>query len=591
LNIDESLPIESGIVGRLVEQSQSRVEGANFDIRKHLLEYDDVLNAQRKRIYDLRERIFTKQDLSEDLAEMLRMELQRRVPQALGDEEGPWKLVAYVDDIQPPIQYEHFVYPSFGLSLLIDDLVSRRPEQGATLSALREELIGLARRALEADRDHILNSLRRMLDNGEEALESQRLERLESLDAFFETLDERQEEGPLRPQEIMEELSGLVRLPQFRLTGEQSRMLNDDPEELREQLSVQIEENLRVQIAKRIVGAMERRLGDSLNINLGQVQGMEWTDLGNMFFHEAESLLERQYDRLLGDDGQITRDLDSQLDRLKNEDYTTDEAELMALLNAMREGTRMFFDRKSHKRRVAATLRLNYSFLTGQLLQGRSTPEITDMVLEHLQGAQILLSQARGHFEWTRLVSSNSTLDQLEEGLQERLQEVMGTDRFVQVRDKPLHTFSVDEQKQVQEVLGWFRQNDVTRQLLLNVISSQWVDYLTKVEAVRVSIGLEAYAQRDPLVQYKGRASEMFQELMADIRSGVISNMFTFRQQRSTSVLSDDRDGASVDGGLLQLEEPVPAGIEMPAEDNEPAKTGGGDGKAQGKGKKKRKRH
>ena len=38
-----------------------------------------------------------------------------------------------------------------------------------------------------------------------------------------------------------------------------------------------------------------------------------------------------------------------------------------------------------------------------------------------------------------------------------------------------------------------------------------WVDYLTQVEALRVSIGLEAYAQRDPLVQYKGKASEMFQ--------------------------------------------------------------------------------
>ena len=45
LNIDESLPIESGMVGRLVEQSQERVEGANFDVRKHLLEYDDVLNT------------------------------------------------------------------------------------------------------------------------------------------------------------------------------------------------------------------------------------------------------------------------------------------------------------------------------------------------------------------------------------------------------------------------------------------------------------------------------------------------------------------------------------------------------------------
>ncbi len=55
------------------------------------------------------------------------------------------------------------------------------------------------------------------------------------------------------------------------------------------------------------------------------------------------------------------------------------------------------------------------------------------------------------------------------------------------------------------------------------------MDYLTRVEALRVSIGLEAYAQRDPLVQYKGRASEMFSQLLGDIRMGVIARMFNIR--------------------------------------------------------------
>jgi len=58
------------------------------------------------------------------------------------------------------------------------------------------------------------------------------------------------------------------------------------------------------------------------------------------------------------------------------------------------------------------------------------------------------------------------------------------------------------------------------------------VEYLTKVEALRVSIGLEAYAQRDPLVQYKGRASEMFQELVEDVRGLVIGRAFAARPRR-----------------------------------------------------------
>ncbi len=58
------------------------------------------------------------------------------------------------------------------------------------------------------------------------------------------------------------------------------------------------------------------------------------------------------------------------------------------------------------------------------------------------------------------------------------------------------------------------------------------MEYLTKVEALRISIGLEAYAQRDPLVQYKGRASEMFQQLLEDVRGLVIGRAFAARPRR-----------------------------------------------------------
>jgi preprotein translocase subunit SecA len=58
------------------------------------------------------------------------------------------------------------------------------------------------------------------------------------------------------------------------------------------------------------------------------------------------------------------------------------------------------------------------------------------------------------------------------------------------------------------------------------------VEYLTKVEALRVSIGLEAYAQRDPLVQYKGRASEMYAQLLEDVRGLVIGRAFAARPRR-----------------------------------------------------------
>jgi preprotein translocase subunit SecA len=56
-NIPDDMPIESGILDRLVESSQERVEGYNFDIRKNVVEYDDVMSRQRQAIYDERKAI------------------------------------------------------------------------------------------------------------------------------------------------------------------------------------------------------------------------------------------------------------------------------------------------------------------------------------------------------------------------------------------------------------------------------------------------------------------------------------------------------------------------------------------------------
>ncbi|OGY64378.1 MAG: preprotein translocase subunit SecA [Candidatus Harrisonbacteria bacterium RIFCSPHIGHO2_02_FULL_42_16] len=56
LDVPEDMPIESGFVSKAVSQAQSRVEGFNFDARKHLLDYDDILNKQRVTIYEKRQK-------------------------------------------------------------------------------------------------------------------------------------------------------------------------------------------------------------------------------------------------------------------------------------------------------------------------------------------------------------------------------------------------------------------------------------------------------------------------------------------------------------------------------------------------------
>ena len=72
LGMEEGVPIEHRLVSRAIENAQKKVEGHNFDIRKHLLEYDDVMNKQREVIYHQRREVLKGEGLKEEVLEMAR---------------------------------------------------------------------------------------------------------------------------------------------------------------------------------------------------------------------------------------------------------------------------------------------------------------------------------------------------------------------------------------------------------------------------------------------------------------------------------------------------------------------------------------
>ena len=71
VGLEEDQPIEHKYISRAIENAQKRVEGQNFDIRKHLLEYDDVMNKQRKVIYEQRKKVLRGDSLWTDIEEMI----------------------------------------------------------------------------------------------------------------------------------------------------------------------------------------------------------------------------------------------------------------------------------------------------------------------------------------------------------------------------------------------------------------------------------------------------------------------------------------------------------------------------------------
>ena len=88
VGFDEDTPLEHGLVGKVIENSQQKVEAYHFDIRKHLVEYDDVVNKHREVIYSEREKILSGADLKANIQEMVRDTVTDTVYEHLRDEHG-----------------------------------------------------------------------------------------------------------------------------------------------------------------------------------------------------------------------------------------------------------------------------------------------------------------------------------------------------------------------------------------------------------------------------------------------------------------------------------------------------------------------
>jgi preprotein translocase subunit SecA len=524
LKIDDALPLEVGLVGRLVEQSQTRVEGANFDVRKHLLEYDDVLNTQRAAIYSQRNRIFTKEDLTEDVTDMLRAEVTRRIPEARQDEGGPWKLLAWLETVQPTLDFGSFVFPSYTYRLLLDHLKISLPTSSGDLNTLRQVLLDLVGSSLGAEKSHLISAFANLCEQAEERLESQLNERLDTVDTFFEGITLEDEEGkPFRPADLLNELSSALHLP-IKLSAQDQRALLEDPRQVKDEVRRQVKSALGSQAIARLVGAVERRLEDSLDLDLATLSADNWQELSGQVLNAAEVALDKRQARYLGAGGQIAKELDNTLARFEG---LVTEQHLLRLLLLLPRGARASFDQKTHRRVFQHTTRLNYIYFAAQVLEDRQPEDVAQDVLTHLEKAQETIQQMWGLSELSRLASAS--FGELDESTRLAILsslEVENTEGWLEWR---LGELPGEQQKITAQELGRRALTNVYRMLLLGIITELWVEYLTQMEALRVSIGLEAYAQRDPLVQYKNKAFELFQNLLKDMRLGVISRMFTFR--------------------------------------------------------------
>ena len=104
--IEDDVPIENGMINKSIENAQVKVESYHFDLRKHLVEYDDVVNTHRDVIYSERNKVLSGADLKANIQEMLGEQLSEILHTTLGDgRPADWDvdgLLAEVGTILPP---------------------------------------------------------------------------------------------------------------------------------------------------------------------------------------------------------------------------------------------------------------------------------------------------------------------------------------------------------------------------------------------------------------------------------------------------------------------------------------------------------
>lgn len=176
LGMDEDEPIEHRLVTRSIENAQKKVESRNFDIRKHVLEYDDVMNEQREVIYDQRRKILEKADLKETVLGMADHIVDRTM-----DMYAPKEAYSEDWDVPAMIKYAEEFYAPLG-RLKADELSNMSREE------LEESLHKLAHTYYDEREAVITAPIMRELENLVmlKVVDTHWMEHLDAMDALRE---------------------------------------------------------------------------------------------------------------------------------------------------------------------------------------------------------------------------------------------------------------------------------------------------------------------------------------------------------------------------------------------------------------------
>lgn len=450
---DENMPIEHSMISRSVEQAQVKMEGYNFDVRKHLVEYDDVVNTHRDVIYKERRYILRDGDPRPIIGEMISDKVQELSAPALPGDDGRAKKREHgaVSGYTEMFDALNQTFPDDVIRRLLRSILTSRIapllEEG-DIEGLIEELHLVAQESYEA-------TLETMLKNIDEKLRD-----------FYHIGDE------------YYEIAGGGTLDYNKLT---------------------------------------RSIGLPIDIiNKMRQEEMEYEDARDFLF----DLYRQSYER---DQSSHLEKLQEQLENDASRPVRPGQAEARtrSLLETI-DNTYALSPASAARYVEAETGR-------GAMATG-SAGDIVEEVKEQLEVLYGEVEDTLGDV----FIESNLQMplislvdNRMPRSVYEEIEERLGAEGIEEIENLPLEKLDPEVRDIVKDAFVRWQESE----LMMRVIDYLWTRHLTTMEGLRHSIGLQAYGQKDPLVQYKVKAYELFDELKADIRQLVVLNVLLLAQK------------------------------------------------------------
>ena len=159
LNVEEDMAIESSLITRQIQSAQKKVETYHFDIRKNVLEYDDVMNIQREKFYAQRKKVLEGKNLTEDIKYMIDKEVDRLLKSYITPEMNPEEYVP--EEMETLIKELHSTIPQLAY-ITVDDIKNYR------YSRIYESIKDAAQKAYKDHEEEIIgfyNSIMEQYDS------------------------------------------------------------------------------------------------------------------------------------------------------------------------------------------------------------------------------------------------------------------------------------------------------------------------------------------------------------------------------------------------------------------------------------------